>query len=379
MSSNEVPRGDLFADPSTRLVWAAICTLEEAAQHEVLRHLRERLAVAGDRETPQQIRIARSIAALREASDLLQAPETLSLVVFKRLREENPEFGWPPEASIRRWLGGSWNDALQRAGLDEVPDGDVTTYHLGSALTRDEALTAVRACAQDLKTTPTFSQYVHWARRPDVRRRQGRRPSSQLPFERLFGGWLPALIAAGLVDEQAPARPASSSGQVRPSGYRFSTEQIHAALRAVAERLGRAPRTSEYQRIRAELLDERDAEGRPVRAMPSYNVINNRYAIWDDALIDAGLEPLGGRNTRSAPPRERESSKRISDEEIFEVLREAYEEVGDPFTTLAYAAWREEQLERDREQRRFRRLPIWGTVSGRFGTWGEAVRRAFES
>jgi len=60
-------------------------------------------------------------------------------------------------------------------------------------------------------------------------------------------------------------------------------------------------------------------------------------------------------------------------------LREAYAAVGDPFTTGAYARWRTEQLERDRAARRPRRLPIWGTISGRFGTWDAACEKALSS
>jgi hypothetical protein len=378
MSIRDVPRGDMFADPSARMVWAAICILEEAAQHEILAALRERLALAGERETPHDVRIARAVAALREASDLLELGENLSVERYKRIREQHEDFGWPPEGSIRRWLGGSWNDALGRAGLEAVPDGDVTTYRLGSAITRDEVIAAVQACAREGDSVPTLSQYVFWAKQPAVRRRPGRRPLSQSAFDRLFGGWLPALIAAGLVDAEAPARaPSPGPGQVRPSGYRFTREQIRAALREIAELVGRSPRTAEYHRERARLLQAQDASGRPVRALPSYNVINDRYETWDDALVDAGLEPLGGRGTKSSEPRERRTSKRISDEEILDVLREAHTTVGDPFTTGAYTAWRAEQLKIDRANGRLRRLPIWGTISLRFGSWAAARQAAF--
>lgn len=376
MSRHEVPRGELFADSSAQMVWAAICALEEGAQHDVLRSLRERLAVSGERSTPHEVRVARAVAALREAADLCDVGEHLSIQVFKRLREERAEFGWPPESSVRRWLGGSWNDALRRAGLDAVPDGDVVTYRLGSAITHEEAIAAVRACAEELGGVPTLSQYVFWAKRPEVRRRCGRRPNSQGPFDRLFGGWLNALVTAGLVDADAPARtPNLTAGQVRPSGYRFTTEQIRQSLRDVAERVGRPPRTSDYQRERAAMLAEAEVTGRP-RAIASYNVINDRYVCWDDALIDAGLEPLGGRGTQNSPPRERRSSRRISDAEILAVLREAYDAVGTPFTTAAYTGWRAEQDARNRAARRLRRLPAWGTISERFGGWSAACEQA---
>jgi MoxR-like ATPase len=190
MSQIDVPRGELFADPSARLVWAAICTLEEAAQHEVLRALRERLALANDRDTPQAVRVARAVADLREASELLEPDEQLSVEVFKRVPKTTPDWRWPPESSIRRWLGGSWNDALRRAGLDAVPHGDALTYHLGSAISRHEAITAVKQCADERGYVPSLSQYVFWAKQPAVRRRAGRRPASQASLD--AGALLPS-------------------------------------------------------------------------------------------------------------------------------------------------------------------------------------------
>lgn len=99
----------------------------------------------------------------------------------------HPECGWPPDSSIRRWLGGSWNDALRAARLEALPDGDAIKVHLGGALTADEIIAALRLCAEHLGHVPTFTDYRHWACRPDVVQLAGRRPRSQPPIDRVFG------------------------------------------------------------------------------------------------------------------------------------------------------------------------------------------------
>jgi len=50
---------------------------------------------------------------------------------------------------------------------------------------------------------PTLHQYLAWARRPEVKARPGRRPASQAPFVRAFGGFIEALQASGVVSGDA--------------------------------------------------------------------------------------------------------------------------------------------------------------------------------
>jgi hypothetical protein len=186
-SPTPIPRGQRFSDPQCNVVWAAIRALDEAAKHDLLFRLGEHLALSEtDRDGPQATREARAVAALREAWSLhAREGDTsstgLPVAIYRALRSEHPERSWPPDGSIRRWLGGNWNDALRRAGLDALPEAEVTMRPLGSALSKQEAVAAVQACAKDLGEVPTFSRYVGWVRRPDVRRREGRRPSWSRP------------------------------------------------------------------------------------------------------------------------------------------------------------------------------------------------------
>ena len=168
-------------------MWAAIQALDEAAKHELLGHLRTHLDIPDARRTMQQAQVAKAVASLREAVEILAARgggEELTTRAYERLRAELDRGGdWPPQSSIRRFVGGTWNDALRRAQLDPVADGDALRAQLGGRLTAEECAAAVRECSQETRDPlPTYSSYIAWCRRPDVRRRPGRRPHSQAPL-----------------------------------------------------------------------------------------------------------------------------------------------------------------------------------------------------
>jgi hypothetical protein len=85
----------------------------------------------------------------------------------------------PDDRCIRRWLGaGSWNDALRRAHLERLTDGDVVVFPHGRIYLAEEAKAALLDCAADLGHVPSYPEYMAWTNRPDVRRRPGRRPKS---------------------------------------------------------------------------------------------------------------------------------------------------------------------------------------------------------
>lgn len=299
----ERPRGLRFNDPTADIVWAAIQTLDEAAKHEVLDHLRNHLVIPDARRTDREAQVAKAIAALREAAEILSErgdKSELSTHRYEVLRRELDRKGdWPPESSIRRIVAGTWNDALRRAQLDPVSDGDAIRVQLGGRLSREECASAVRECSQETGTRlPTYSYYIAWSRRPDVRRRPGRRPQSQSPFTRNFHRWADVLVAAGLAEEgevTGPVLRAPDASVRSTAGIRWADEQLVDALRTIAGRLGHSANTSEYPRERERLIAEQEDSGEPVRPFPSLPTILNRYRSWDVALTAAGLEPTNGR------------------------------------------------------------------------------------
>jgi hypothetical protein len=160
-------------------------------------------------------------------------------------------------------------------------------------------------------------------------------------------------------------------------GQYFATEDvIIAALKEVAERLGHPPRTTEYKLERLKIIRESDASG-SLRTLPGYETINRRYGKWDDALVAAGLEPLGGRATGGGGTKNKgRKAPRVSEAMIFDAIRDAYAELGEPFTSDAYKKWRLEQAARDRAAGTFRELPSYDTIWSRYGTWKNAVSAA---
>ena len=255
------------------------------------------------------------------------------MLAYEALRRvHGRRLGWPPEASIRRWFAGTWNDCLRAAGVVLVPDGDAVVRELGGAFSREEVLTAVRACAKDLnEPIPTLTGYLRWAKRADVRRRPGRRPLAQNVFERLFGGWPATLVAAALVEPDpiggvGHTRTTTGGGRtVRSrSGFAYTEEQLREALREIARRLGHSPKTQDYRRERERLLEEHLAAGLPARAFPSLSMLQKRFAAWDEVLIDAGLAPVAGRQN-PAPSDARRGPLPLDDEQLLAAMREAYE------------------------------------------------------
>lgn len=145
------------------------------------------------------------------------------------------------------------------------------------------------------------------------------------------------------------------------------------APRLVAARVGHSARPREYGVEREKLIAESLEAGDP-KSLPPPSTIQIRFGTWDEALKAANLEPLGGRLSYSRKgDRGGRKGPQIPTAEIVAVLREAYAELGEPFTWAAYKKWRVEQKRRNLEQRRFRRLASVDVVRTRFGVWANAT------
>jgi hypothetical protein len=149
------------------------------------------------------------------------------------------------------------------------------------------------------------------------------------------------------------------SGRVvyRRFGYCYTDEQLHGALREIADRPGRSPKTTEYKRERDALMAEELASGVSPRAFPSLSMIQKRYELWDDALRAAGLEPVDGRHNKVGCGNRR-TGRALTEEMIVAAIREGYLAKGHPYTQTAYSAWRKEQQRRDRAERRVTALAL---------------------
>jgi hypothetical protein len=235
---------------------AFLLRLEPATQREVLKRYEEALQQELDTDSARLRRIA---VALHQTTRTLGHPP--SVREYKRLREQHPERGWPDPRSITRWLAvRSWNDALVRLGLTAVLDGDAIEAAIGPAYSIDDVIQAVQGCAADIGRPPTITDCLAWQRRPDVRERPGRRPASTWVFNRTFGGFRAARVAAGLVDgDETTAHP--SELLLRTANYRLSDRQILQDIRDVAARTRGHLTATVYDRERRAIY--RDARHRP--------------------------------------------------------------------------------------------------------------------
>jgi len=370
------PRRERFSDPVLDAVWAAAQELEPGLLFELQHELAARLSMVDLPTSVTKTKRLAAVKAIRSAAEVLG--HSPSITEYRQLRADRPELQLPPDGSVRNWLGLSrWNECLRDAKLDTSPEGDVVVMSLGPAFTHEEVRTALGECVADLGYVPGLHTYLAWSRRPDVRRRPGRRPRSQPVFDRLYGGWMNALRAGGFIVGEG-ALDAPDSTIVRAGHYFQTDDEIKAGLCEVAARLGRPPRTTEYPNVRRQILEESRAAG-DIRTIPSVGTIQRRFETWDSALVFSGLDPFGGRGTFSNPPAHGCRRRRYTEDDMLAAIRQAYEAVGNPFTVAAYSAWREKELLRARIERRFIRLPHYFVIWKKFGIWPDAVRRALDS
>ena len=354
-----------FKNTDLDVVWAAINMLDVTDRMRILEALAQETATAFI-SWSASARETRAVVSLYECRSLIG--HSPSVGEYERERLAAPSNGWPPEVTVRRWLGaGSWNKALDRAGLDPVAGGDVIMkLVLGNAFTADEAILALRQCAGDLGGgAPTHHELIRWAHSPEVMSRPGRRPLAPQVYIRLFGSYLQALEAAGLCGD---SHAVSAHGSFRMIGG-YTLEDLLDALREVATRIGHAPTRSEYRRERRAIEKESHAAGAP-RTIAGEDAIARAFGgDWSAAIVAAGLaDAAGARMVR--PPR-------YTDEEILETLREARREVGDPFTSSVFRVWRPRRIAEAEAAGTPRYIPSFELVRSRFGTWTAAMALAF--
>jgi hypothetical protein len=376
-----------FTDDGAKIVWAAVRALDEGRKHQLLDLLAAHLAVPESEVRPSRVRVARAIGALREANRLNveRGQGVLRQEDYRSLHADVGEGqGWPSDSSVRRWLGGGWEHALRQAHLPIPDSGDAAIAEIGQAYSGEECLQALRDYLVEpgALTIPDIHSVINWARRPDVRRRPGRRPRSQGPYDRLFGSWNAVLREIGVVSSDLTTGAAVGGREagvsVPPRAARYTSDDFHAALEEVATRLGRSPKSHEYHDERLLIFRDEQAKNLPPRAMPSASVIFKVYASWDEALIDAGLSPARGRQNARRPDHVR-NPRRYSEEQLLAAVRSAFLKMGQPFTRDAYLTWRRREIAAARSEPgsdQTRRIPEYTVLSGRFGSWAAACDRA---
>lgn len=355
-------RNPNFSNPKLQVLWAAFSVL---SPDEALAFVNEAGDLLGRGRFPvsrSKDRIADSIACILEAAEILE--RVPSIRDYEQLRKDRPELDLVAAGSIRTRLAGGWNDCLRRAQLEP------TAEMLDAAWTRattarysaEECIEALRLCQAQIGAVPSTFSYRAWALRPEVKALGGRRPTQHKVFQRIFGSFPAALQAAGIISDAVVRH-----GVVTPAKWSYEEEELFAALRVIAERLGRSPTQKEYTEQRRQLIHEASERGTTL-ALPTAGTFSHRFGTWVAAIEAAGLPRKklwpNGKPGPKAP--------RFTDEELLELMRHAYVELGEPFTMVAYTRWRAQQLHAGIDRRS---MPSIDTFTTRFGTWSQACDR----
>src|SRR4249919_3347885 len=104
-----------FHDSRCEMVLAAAMVLDAGEQLELLAAMASLFdrSAADPRGDGDRVRLAAH--ALRDVADVLGRSPSIAL--YEEVRQTLPELRLPPNGTIRRWLGGSWNDCLRRTFL----------------------------------------------------------------------------------------------------------------------------------------------------------------------------------------------------------------------------------------------------------------------
>jgi hypothetical protein len=263
---------------------AFLLRLDPAVQHAVYEQFGEVLAVPRNEQFANR-RVSRVARALREAKRLLG--KSPSVREYEQLRRAHPEWEWPSEQSVTRWLGlRGWNNALVRMGLEAVVEGDVIETPGPQSYRPDEVIGALRDCASELGYVPSYNDSFGWVRRPDVEARPGRRPRSFQPFNRIFGSFREARLAAGLVENELAAPTVHEI--IRLPKWGTDPEEVLRHIRLVAKRVNGPMTAARYERERRALFAETKAARRPV-ALASSATIYRHFRYWSAALEAARI------------------------------------------------------------------------------------------
>ena len=185
-----------------------------------------------------------------------------SPVEFETLRRKDV-----PGPEAYRHEFGSWEDALEAAGLDP-PDSRRSRY------TSRDLLGRLRRLADELGRTPTVD---------DMRAVEG--APAPVVYRKRFGSWERALAAA-------------SQGHSKAAVRRYSNNELLEFLRTAFDRFGRMPKREEFGAL----------EG-----FPSPALYAKRFGSWGKAVRAAGLVPV---------------RRRYTDDELVTIMKDLGRELG---------------------------------------------------
>jgi hypothetical protein len=180
------------------------------------------------------------------------------------------------------------------------------------------------------------------------------------------GSWPEALRQASL--------PTAIPGDALESelGPAFTSDEALAAPRDSAREIGRVGSFNAYHAW----AHRTDVRRRPGRRPLSEGVFYRLFGSFQNAIVAAGLAEDARSAVVTASGQLRSAGYRVSDEQIFQGIREAARRVGHPPNSSEYTHARKQVAEETRARGAPRALPSFSTIMRHFVRWGDALAAA---
>jgi hypothetical protein len=134
------------------------------------------------------------------------------------------------------------------------------------------------------------------------------------------------------------------------------------------------PSGPEYRRERAMMVEEERRAGIKA-AYPTYSVLGRKYGSWSAARADAESDLPSSDEVDIDNPR-RPAGLIYTDEQMFDALRSAFAEIGNPLAIQRFEIWRDRVIDEAQERGESVRVPSDTIIQRRFGSWYTACALA---
>ncbi len=382
---------DPTLDPIARNLWRQLAGQSENSRRLVLRAIQTRQNGGASRH-PERVQLA--IYDMTKCMDEIGHPPSRREYDEWREKQDDPDQHLSA-TGIRNAFGNSWARAKEALNVTPRPDPLARRLlNINRPYTPEELLAGIRAYLEAVTVSyAAFDPYRLWAieelKKPEHERSCERFALSRFPFEKCFGSWGKAVIAAGF--PELARTPSTDKHLTNQPGVAYTDEQLRKALldahkrhlkqeaaagRSDDKRPARHMSRQAFDDWRCQRIDEAAEKGKLLN-LPSSATIIWRRGSWPRALHWAGL--MSADRMRVA---HRHKSRPMTDDEVLDFLVKALkqlrplpaDEATQAVTLTTYRRWRQDQLLENDDP--------WGrpasdsTMVKRFGDWDRALALA---
>lgn len=134
------------------------------------------------------------------------------------------------------------------------------------------------------------------------------------------------------------------------------------------------PSAPEYRRERDLMIEEARREGVKA-AYPTYSVLGKKYGSWSAARADAESDLPSSDDVDLDDPR-RPAGLIYTEQQIFEALRWAFSEIGNPLSLQRFEIWRDRTIADAQARWESVRIPSHTIIQKRYDSWYTACTLA---